>query len=272
MVDGFSNLLVDIVSSRSVRCAVLFGSYARSLFLTGRGADYLSDVDLHCIVDSPKDFENRMWLPSHLLDDCGFYCIRAVSGGAKKVSMVLDGIHIDIVIVGVWRMFVGRMLLSLPGVRSSACFMTRLNDLSDVMRYGHLVVKGGQGWARFYRYSAMVGGRLFLSDRDAERLVDNALAESERALAKLARGERISGLRILHNILLEGNLRLLNEIRERSGLKALHRGRRVECILNQAELVAISSIGEGGGVSVAIEIQSRMEDMLKLYSILSDRS
>lgn len=265
MVDKFAIVLKELASPESVHCAVLFGSYARSLFQRGQAADYLSDIDVQFIIDAPERFESRMWMPESLLRCCNSYFVRDVPGGGRKAAIRFAEISVEVVFIGLMRMRIARMMLRVPKLRSCGVLKSRLLPLSDIMRYEHVIVKGGVEWARFYRNIASVGGRCSLSNRDAKRMVKCAIVDGRSALAKLARGERYAAIRVLRCIILETNFRLVNEIRERAGLPALHRGRRIEAYLNRVEISWVEGNPNGGCQEIADEVRKGIDDMVDLY-------
>lgn len=268
MVEKFASVLRELASPNSVHGAVLFGSYARALVQRGQAADYLSDLDVQFVVDRPVKFESQLWMPNSLRRNCKSYSVRSVPGGGRKAAIQFPELDVEIVVVGVMKMRIARLLLSVPNMRSCSLLRSRLVPLSDIMRYEHVVFKGDLEWARFYRSSACIGGRSSLSNCDARRMVECAVVDGRNAVAKLARGELYAGMRVYRNVILETNFRLLNEIRERAGVPALHRGRRLEAYLDEVEISWLESNVQNGCQMIALEVEKKMREMLTLYSRL----
>lgn len=239
MVDEFSDRIHALVSSRNICCAVLFGSYCRFLFKKRYSADYSSDIDLQFLVDDPSCFETKSWMSDNLQEQCSSYALQNVFGGAKKATIVFPEVQIDVVIVGIRRLHLARLILMAPCIRDFGWVKILLRSFADLMRYDHLVIKGGGMWGRFYMVAASIGGRLSLTDEEAEKLVGIAFSEGLSAIAKVGRGEHIAACRIIYGVVVETNLRLVQEIRERQGSGGFHRGRRAEDFLEAYELDAV---------------------------------
>ncbi len=269
MVDHVSRLIEEILELRNVRCAVLFGSYARSLFKRPWPSDYLSDLDLQIIADTPAMFYKRLWIPRELQGSCRGYVSRKVSSRARKATIILDSCQIDIVVLRAFDMLLARALMRMNCYEYFRGLRAALREFSDIMRYDHLFVKGDVSWSRFYQKVVGIAGRREMGNQDAWQLVNLARVEGRSALIKLGRGEAYAAQRILNTVIIEANLRLINEIRERCGQCAVHRGRRVEHYLDSSEFRAISFVSGQTAEQLGVEIRQRLEILENLYFSLT---
>lgn len=211
-------------------------------------------------------------MPDGLRDACQGYFLRDVFGAAKKATILFAEFQVDIVIVPVRRLRIARLALQLGLLTRLRRMRPALESFADLMRYDHLVIKGGAEWARFYMKAVAVGGRLRLSNDDAARLLDIAFADGLMALGKVGRGEIVAAYRILFGVLIETNLRFVQEIRERIGVAGFHRGRRAEECLTELELSEVSvAIGSDKEEVVAAAIVRSLEALARLYFRLSGK-
>lgn len=268
MVDETAKVLGEMIRPQSVRCAVLFGSYARSVFCKEAPADYLSDIDLQFIVSRPPSFSDSSWLPNILQRRCVGYAVRRVSGNVDKVTIVFDGQQADIVLLHFSKLVIVRTLF-IAGLDGRVGFLKNsLRDFADIMRYDHLIIKGKIAWARFYQKAAALGGRARLTNAEAARLVELAIVDGKLALTKIGRGEHYAAHRCLNGVIVNTGLQLVNEIRERKGLHPVYRGRRVERRLFPDELEVLSMQVCSSGSSLGRFIEGRLQGLNDLLLLL----
>jgi len=268
MVDETAEVLGEMIRPRSVRCAVLFGSYARSVFWKEAPADYLSDIDLQFIVNRPPSFADSSWLPKILQRRCVRYAVRGVPGGVDKITIVFDEQQADIVLLHFAKLVIVRSLF-IAGLDGRFGFLKNsLRNFADIMRYDHLIIKGEIAWARFYQKAATIGGRARLTNAEAVRLVELAIVDGKLALTKIGRGEYYAALRCLNGVIVNTGLQLVNEIRERKGLHPVYRGRRVERRLCPGELDVLSMQICSSGSSLGRLIEERLQGLNDLLLLL----
>jgi predicted nucleotidyltransferase len=233
---------------RSIHAITLFGTWAQ-----GRTtAD--SDFDLQLVTSEPGRFEDRGWIAGIPGWRILAYAVRDATGGARKVTLLLEGAEFDFVIVPAHRLRLARLLVRCGLHRTSRRLARALGPLAVVMRPGHQVVRGGPGWARFYErvVREVPDPRL---DRDAVlALAETAYVDLHWILGKIDRGELVAAQRWLHRTPVEVNLRLLTESRQRRGLDPVFDGRRSEMLLTPAELheVRISAALEPAALTAAV--------------------
>jgi hypothetical protein len=233
---------------RSIRAITLFGTRAQ-----GRAAAD-SDFDLQVVTSEPGRFENRAWIAGIPGWRVRAYAVRDATGGARKVTLLLEGGEFDLVIVPARRLRVARWLVRCGLHRASRQLARALGPLAVVMRPAHQVVQGGPGWARFYDrvVREVPDPRL---DRDAVlALAETAYVDLHWILGKIDRGELVAAQHWLHRTPVEVNLRLLTESRQRRGLDPVFDGRRAEFLLTPAELdeIRISAALEPAALTAAV--------------------
>jgi hypothetical protein len=233
---------------RSIRAITLFGTRAQ-----GRAAAD-SDFDLQVVTSEPGRFENRAWIAGIPGWRVRAYAVRDATGGARKVTLLLEAGEFDLVIVPARRLRLARLLVRCGLHRASRQLARALGPLAVVMRPAHQVVRGGPGWARFYDrvVREVPDPRL---DRDAVlALAETAYVDLHWILGKIDRGELVAAQRWLHRTPVEVNLRLLTESRQRRGLDPVFDGRRAEFLLTPAELaeIRISAALEPAALTAAV--------------------
>lgn len=236
MVTLLDAVLGHIRDSDAVRVATLFGSQARRMLGAAHQADKWSDIDLQVLAPRPADFATFEWVrsvPGHRANVCAQ---RPVFGGVFKQTILYDAGELDLVILPYRRMRLGRCLFRLGLHERIGVVRRGLTNFADIMRFEHVVVKGGQGWETFYRDVSRSMPRLGLTNEEARAAADVAYVDAVCVLGRIDRGELVSAQRILHQSVVETNIRLLYESRERRGLQAYHRARRAEAILPAEEL------------------------------------
>jgi hypothetical protein len=121
-----------------------------------------------------------------------------------------------------------------PGVLADA-----LNIMSTIMSGGYRFLKGEQKWGSFYRrvVAEMPGVRF--SDVEVVRLAESFLCDLLWVVQKLERGELVAAQRSIHRSLLETNVILLHELRLRKGVPTFQQARRLEILLDKAELETV---------------------------------
>lgn len=272
MVKLLDGILQHVRATPDIRVATLFGSHARSLVGGQNQADEWSDVDLQIVTTTPKSYGDFTWCRAIPNQQPRVWAQRPVFGGVSKFTVLYSTGELDLVVVPYARLRLGRMLFRL-GVHHRVSGLRRaLSNFADLMRFEHVVVKGGPDWEAFYRQAGSQIPRLALGDDEARAAADLAYVEATWILGRLARGELISAQRILHQSVVETNIRLLHEWRERRGVPTHHRGRRAEQVLPPEELAWISADSSLNGRCLAETTRTMIAGTRRLVEALTSRA
>jgi hypothetical protein len=226
------------LADQTIKSAVLFGSRARS----GNGigtADQWSDLDLHIITSAPAALEDRAWAASLPGVELCLHFVRPIPAGVRKVTILSTAGEANLVLLPAGLLRAVRLAARFGLHRRWKFLRFPLNEMATVMKGGYRFIKGERAWGGFYAQvtSEMPGRRI--DDRAAALIADNFLWDFLRLIEKLERSELIEAQRLLHNFLLEDNLKLLEESRERRKLLTYGGARRAEKLLPPEELSRI---------------------------------
>lgn len=241
--------LLDWVDrERSIHAVTLFGTQAQGLASAG------SDFDVQIVTTEPGRFEDRRWTSGIAGWRVLAYAVRDATGGARKVTLLLDGAEFDLVIVSARSLRAARVLVRCGLHRRVRALARVLGALAVVLRPGHQVLRGGPGWVRFYDRVVREVPDPRLDHAAVLGLAENAYVDLHWILGKVARGEFVAAQRWLHRTPVEVNLRLLTESRQRRGLTPVFDGRRAEALLEPAELagIRISAALEPAALTAAV--------------------
>lgn len=236
--DLLGSLSEWVVREKTIQAAVLFGSKARDIGATA-AADVWSDVDLHVVTNAADRIERLDWadiFPNHRF--C-FRVVRPATGGVRKITVLFEEGEADLVLIPVRKLKLARFAVGLGLHRKIHTLRASLENLSTVMRGGYRFIKGEKDWGRFY--GKVVGDlRGFrISDDEACQLADVFLCELLWVFQKLERGEFIAAQRVLHRSLLETNVMLLHERRQRRAALSFQQARRIERLATAEELHSV---------------------------------
>ena len=240
MVSLLDAVLGHVEATPHIKVAALFGSQARRRLGREDAADRFSDIDLQIVTSDPASFQTDAWfraLPGQRMMLCAK---RPVFGGVFKFTVLFEGGELDCVVVPYARLNKARLAYRArlhrvwPGLRRG------LMNFTDLMRFAHVVVKGGPRWEAFYRDASAELPRIGLTDLQVRQIADVAYVDAVAVLGRIARGELLAARRLFFLSVLEANLQLVHESRERRGLRVYHRARRAELVLGPVERAAIS--------------------------------
>ncbi len=225
--DAGSRIAAWAQAEKEIVMLALIGSRARDRS-DPLAADEYSDWDFQIATDSDQLFNDSGWLtnlglkPLHYVDRTGRL------GSARKITAIFATTEIDCVILpsASLRAAANQVLQGWPSVPPALFHATV--DLAAVLRGGFRLLKGGEEFREFYEFSANRVNEVRLSDTGAIALADGFVCDYVSTRKKIARGELIAARRWLHVQLLEANLRLLHELRQRRGLPSQPDGRRLE--------------------------------------------
>ncbi|HEY0946955.1 MAG TPA: hypothetical protein VGD81_16865 [Opitutaceae bacterium] len=239
MVTLLESILSHVRNTPDIRVAAIFGSQARRQRGGEHVADEWSDVDLQIVSTRAKHYKDFSWVRRVPNFPARVHVRRPVPGGVVKYTVLFDHGELDLVVVPYALLRLGRALFDLGLHRRMPALERGLANFTDVMRFGQVVVKGGAGWQRFYDRAVGELPRVGLDDLQVRQMADLAYVEAVWVLGRISRGELIAAQRMLHQTVVETNIQLLHEWRERRGLPAFHRARRAETVLPPEELCLI---------------------------------
>ncbi len=217
--------------------AILFGSSARTQH-EHAAADDWSDLDLHVVTTDAAALERVNW-PEALPDqEFCFQAVRPATGGVRKATVLFKTGQLDLVLVPLSRLKLGRLALRLGFHRKSGPVRRAFNEINTCIRSGYRFLKGEAEWSGFYARIAGEMSGVRLSDDEAIQRAGVSLCDALWILQKLERGELAAAQHLLHRSLAETNFALVRELRLRRGepLPSFGLGRRVETLLPAHEL------------------------------------
>ncbi len=232
--------------SPEVRAVALIGSRSRESPAAPDRADGESDWDFHVITSHPARFANTEWMQAAGFPTPIAYVDRlGVLGSSKKVTVLLPGTELDLVILPAGRLRLARMAMALGLHRRSAGLRRALGDLAIVIRPGYRFLHGAGGWGGFYQKVVAEVPDPRLDDAAVRRLAEGFVCDYVWLQRKLARGEFIAARRMLHRGLAEVNLQLAHELRLRRGELSFPDARRLEQVLAPAAAAELAAPADG---------------------------
>lgn len=221
----------------AIESAVLYGSNG-NLRSRQHCSDEFSDIDLHIIVEKPRQIYESIW--SNVIPGHGFYlCTRQpATGGTTKVTVLFSSGQIDLVIVSKTQMRLVRWALRYKLHRKLKVIQNALNEMATSMRCGYHFIKGANRWGDVYQRVVQEMPGVRLTDSAICELADLFLVNMLLAVKRMNRGELIAAQYAIHRHLVETNLRFVRELRLRRGLPLPSFGlaRHAEHLLTPAEL------------------------------------
>jgi len=220
-----------------VRVAILFGSSARTQHEHATADDW-SDLDLHVVTTDAAALEHVNWPEALPAQEFCFQAVRPATGGVRKATVLFKTGQLDLVLVPLSRLKLGRLALRLGFHRKSGPVRSAFNEINTCIRSGYRFLKGEAEWGGFYARIAGEMSGVRLSDDEAIQRAGVSLCDALWILQKLERGELAAAQHLLHRSLAETNFALVRELRLRRGepLPSFGLGRRVETLLPPHEL------------------------------------
>lgn len=226
-------------SERSIEALILIGSRVRAA--GPLAADARSDWDFQVVARRTELFGTSDWLSAAGLGPVITYVVRTGRfGNAKKISAILRGGELDLVIIPSRRLQWARWLLACGLVQRSAGFLQGLTDLAVVLRPGHRFLKGEVAWGHFFASIVAQLPALGIDDSTARSIADGFVCDYLSTRHKIARGELLAAQRWLHHQLAETNFRLLHELRLRRAAPSLPDARRLEFLADPATVSSVA--------------------------------
>ena len=243
----------------AIRAVVLFGSRARAQGALD-AADPHSDWDFQIITRQPDRFANPMWARTAGLSEPIAYALRPRRvGSGVKVSAVFHEGELELVSTPAIQFALARLLWRFGLLARSRRAMTALGDLASLLRPGYRVVKGEAGWGRFFAHVATAIPPTRVDDETVVGIAARFVCDYLSALQKIDKGELLAAQRWLHHYLAEANFNLLHELKERRGEKSYHVARRIEQVIDDRWLraVTVTALPERESLRAAVELSAQ---------------
>lgn len=238
----------------SVAALVLIGSRARASTSNLDSADEFSDWDFQVIASRPGIFDSRDWLRTAGLGEPLAYAVRLGRlGTATKISVVLRGGEIDLVVLPLRRLRSARLLLKLGLAKRLTALQHAMSGLATVLRDGYSIVVGEAQWGEFLNRVAVEFKPLRLSDSAIQTLAEGFVCDYVSTRHKIERGELLAAQRWIHLQLAEVNFQLFHELRQRRGEPTLPDARRVERLARDSQGIAVNTVPTPDGLRAATE-------------------
>lgn len=233
-----------------IRALVQIGSRAQK----AAAADPWSDYDYQLITTRPGRYRDGSFCQA--LGPCWAYGTHVAFGDSVKVTAVYDGaLEADFVVLRHLEVWIATLALRWPATERlwPGALRRGAANLRIVAAPGWRVVKGGAPWVE--RYSRIRPYRPRMTEEEFNGLCGNFWAQLVWAAKKAARGELRASQRGIHEHLMEGGLRMLQEEALLEGRQAHPLGRRAELWLtrDQLEGTALGTRPERAFLMVAIE-------------------
>lgn len=241
-------------SDAAVHALVLIGSRAQAGEQGIGAADEFSDWDFQVVTDRPEQFASPAWLAATGLGVPLAYVARLGRlGMATKISIVVPGGELDLVLIPVRQLRRAKVLLRLGLASRIAAARQGLSGLALVLRGGHRVVKGEREWGTFFQRVMDEFPAPRLDDQAVRALAEGFVCDYVSTKHKVERGEFLAAQRWLHHQLAEVNFQLLHELRQRRGEPSFPDARRIEFLTADAGRCAVNAAPTGASLGAAVE-------------------
>jgi hypothetical protein len=257
---------------RTVRALVMIGSRVREPDVIG-AADEFSDWDFQVLTTDSSLLSNRQWMQRAGLPDPLAFITRSgrLSRGIKATAIFPHG-EIDLVLLPHLRLRTASLLVRLNLARRLPTLSAALGELALVLRPGYRVLKDSGSWTSFLDRVVRDFAPKPLSDEAIIALAEGFVADYTSTRSKLRRGELLAAQRWLHHQLAETNFRLLHELRLRASETSFPDARRVEFILPQPWLEAVSVSAVLERTSLEQGLEKSAETLRRLVkALVNDR-
>jgi hypothetical protein len=240
---------------RSIRAVVIIGSRAREKG-TNASSDGGSDWDFQLVTTRPGLFATGAWTASARLSKPLIYVAREGRlGRITKVTGVFTSGEIDLILLPLNGLRLGKWLLNLRLLRYFPTASRRLAELAMVLGPGYRLLKGSHGWRRFFHKIAFEITPQRLNNWDICRIADGYVSDYISTRRKITRGELLAAQRWLHCHLAETNFRLHHELKLRRNQPSYPDARRIEALGRDCwlEAVTVSVLLNAESLSDAVE-------------------
>ena len=244
----------------SVSGLVLIGSRQRPPGEALEVVDSHSDWDFHVITSNPALFANRRWVESWPGVSVRAYAARAaVIGGVPKVNIVLSDTEVDLVVIPAQVLGKVKLRAAFGLHRRRGWTQRRLQDIAEVIRPGWRFLVGEERWGALYRRAVAEVTDPHLTDDGVRQLAEGFVCDYVWTARKIARGEFRTAQRTIFRELMETNLQLLHELKQRRGERTFTKGRRLEQVADPAQLarMTVAPVPEGGSLAAELERAAR---------------
>jgi hypothetical protein len=238
----------------AIQLLVVIGSQARRMIGSRMAADRHSDWDFQIATSAPDAFKRANWTQPLGLDSLAYVHRRGRLGSVNKVTAVFAQGELDLVIMPypvlmeLGRMTINGVLPEDPTARQA------LIDLATVLQGGYRIIKGREEFGSFFDFVARSVPTARLSDDLICEIANGFVCDYVSTLRKIQRGENIAAQRWLHLHLVEINLRLIHELRQREGAVTFPDGRRLESARDpRVAAISVEAILDGESLRRAAE-------------------
>jgi hypothetical protein len=211
--------------------------------MTGQldGPHASSDWDFQVITSRPSIFNNRNFLDhAEVGEPCAFITRRGRLGSALKVTAIFSYGELDIVVIPEEEVRGLRESIGGNAARIEPEIMRKMSDQAAVLAGGYRILKADAEIHDLYRFVSTTAPLPRLSDLQVREIAEGFVCDYVSTIRKIERGELIAAQRWLHLYLVEANLCLLHELQQRRGLPTFPDARRLELVVEEMDLEAIS--------------------------------
>ncbi len=239
----------------TIKVLVQIGSRVREAGKAG-GADASSDWDFQIVTTDSKPFESRAAFAALGLGELRAFVSRVGRlGSSRKVTALFDDGELDLVVIPFEQMAGVATQVAVPGGAENPLVRRALADLALVLVGGYKILKDQVNAARLAQFVTTAVPLPRIANAEVVEIAEGFVCDYVATKRLLRRGERVAAQRWLHHQLIEANLRLLHELRQRQGRPTYPDARRLEQLDDDAWAPEVSAgaIHDDTTLAAAIE-------------------
>jgi hypothetical protein len=233
----------------------MIGSRARRAGTVG-SADPCSDWDFQVITDEPRLFASKEWAVHAGLSKPSVYVIRRGRlGTMNKLSAIFPGGELDLVLIPSHYLRLARRLFRLGLLPLFPAVHRAIAELNMILLSGYRLVKGADGWQRFFQQIISEVAPRRMNDIEICALAEGYICDYVSTHRKIATGELLAAQRWLHVQLAETNYQLFHELKLRGNELSFPDARRIEKLWGPTsyQQLIVSAIPEKVSLFNAVE-------------------